>query len=225
MNIRIYLTVFVFSLGFMLNAQTDVEKGEIKDVRDGNIYQTVKIEDRVWLAENMRFITDAVAIFNPQNSGAIEELYFYPYEEADEVCPEGFELPKESDWEAYMDYWFETNEIPDSIIYPLSVSKKRVVGNGIFTAHTMVLFFEGYNPLNLRTSGMVENDKLLWNSSKGALTFWTRKDAPGDETYHVHIQSDGAINHAHDHHIKTKRKRKKRKFVIRCVKQVEKTKS
>ena len=34
-----------------------------------------------------------------------------------------------------MTYWFAANEIPDSIIYPLSVSSKRVAGDGIFTAH------------------------------------------------------------------------------------------
>jgi uncharacterized protein (TIGR02145 family) len=222
--IRIFITSCILFSAFILSAQPKFETDELRDTRDGKIYQTVKINNKIWLAENMRFVTEEVSIFNPSNSEAPTELYYYPYEEAGQVCPDGFGLPLERDWDDYMSYWLELNEISDTILHARNVFiNGKNEQNGLFTAHNVVLFFEGLNPLNLGNNGFVENNKLVFKPNNESITFWTRQHAVNDDRYHVHIFEDGAVNHTHDYAI-TSRKRKKRKFVVRCVQQVPETK-
>lgn len=79
----------------------NVEYGCIKDERDGRFYKTVIIKDRVWLAENLRYvpkkasycytsIDDECDMYGRYYSG-------YALREEQEVCPEGFHLPTEQE--------------------------------------------------------------------------------------------------------------------------------
>ena len=79
----------------------NVEYGCIKDKRDGRFYKTVIIKDRVWLAENLRYVSkktsycyttvgDECDIYGRYYSG-------YALKEEPSICPEGFHLPTEHD--------------------------------------------------------------------------------------------------------------------------------
>ncbi|MBO7414204.1 MAG: hypothetical protein J6U20_11195 [Fibrobacter sp.] len=79
----------------------NVEYGCIKDERDGRFYKTVMIKDRVWLAENLRYVPKK-ASYCYTSIGDECDMYGryysgYALREGQNVCPEGFHLPTEQD--------------------------------------------------------------------------------------------------------------------------------
>jgi uncharacterized protein (TIGR02145 family) len=98
----------------------------LKDI-DGNFYKTVRIEDQVWMAENLRVIhyangdsicngTTAGNIdgleepklyFNYQNNPVMAALYgcLYTYDviiDPRNVCPKGWHVPSIDEWETFI---------------------------------------------------------------------------------------------------------------------------
>lgn len=77
---------------------SDDKFGVLKDIRDGSEYKTVKIGNRVWTAENMRFNTnDGGSYFNTRNPKPIYGRH-YTWTSAQKVCPSGWHLPTDDDW-------------------------------------------------------------------------------------------------------------------------------
>ena len=92
------------------------ETGRFKDTRDGKIYNWVKIDDRIWMAENLNYtgedikhITDNTEWINNiandgwcyyGNSDSLGAIYgaLYQWEAAKKACPEGWHLPSDEDW-------------------------------------------------------------------------------------------------------------------------------
>ncbi len=73
-------------------------KGTIVDTRDGQVYSTVEIGDKVWLSENMNYyITNSWGSDTHVNS---DTMYgrLYNWDMAQTVCPEGWHLPSDDEW-------------------------------------------------------------------------------------------------------------------------------
>lgn len=213
MKFRISLLIYFISLYVYGVSQTPPIFGEITDVRDGQIYQTITIDKTIWLAENMRYKTENSMLYSENSVGVKIGSHYYPFDEAEGVCPEGFQIPKESDWEKYVEYVMELKNVQTASIEKFDTKSKRVTGTGIEDSSDKIQFFSEPNPLNLEQSGIIQGDEMLYDK---ALSFWTRKGESKDHKYHLHIYSDGYGNHTHKHHIDSKEK-KKRKFVVRCV--------
>lgn len=93
----IYLLLLVsFSACQTTNKVLTKEKGIITDVRDGQQYGYVQIEDSYWLTENMRYNV-AGSKWNPDNP---DTLYgrLYNWNQAINACPDGWVLSSSSDW-------------------------------------------------------------------------------------------------------------------------------
>ena len=81
------------------------DAGTVKDLRDGQTYATVNIGGRVWMAENLNYETETSVIF-PEYDGKSREKYgqLYTWDDAMKVCPSGWRLPSEDDWNELLEF-------------------------------------------------------------------------------------------------------------------------
>lgn len=92
-NILLLILLNSFLKGF--GQQT----GTFIDSRDGKLYNTVKIGNQIWFAENVTFKADSGcwAYKNDEKNVAILGR-LYTWETANIVCPVGWHLPSDDEW-------------------------------------------------------------------------------------------------------------------------------
>ena len=208
----VYISLFLLICS-NVNSQFSTTYGEFIDDRDGKTYQTIKIGNTVWLAENMKYKTEGSENHEINDYGIDLDGYYYSYEDVDDVCPCGFRLPKTSDWEEYIQLLIEAKEIPASAIEFILLNKKGNESVGIDVSDDKLKIFEEPNPLNLKAHGHTQSGKIV---AIGSMNIWIKHNNSTDPKYHLHLNSDGYGIHTHKHHIIT-RKKNLRKFSVRCV--------
>jgi uncharacterized protein (TIGR02145 family) len=102
-------TAFTFSCSS--DDGDDSTKGSFTDTRDGQKYSTVKIGEQTWMAKNLNFDTDGARCYDDDPANCAKYGRLYDWETAmDNACPNGWHLPNDVDFNAFMKYVHNENE-------------------------------------------------------------------------------------------------------------------
>jgi uncharacterized protein (TIGR02145 family) len=103
-KIILILIVGVFCLN--LSAQ-----GKFTDPRDGNFYKTVTVANKIWMAENLRYIVPGSSAYYFDNDPDNVAVYgvLYEWKNAMKACPDGWHLPSGQEFQAIVDN-FESDD-------------------------------------------------------------------------------------------------------------------
>lgn len=80
---------------------TNKKEGIFTDTRDGQIYRTIELQGKIWLAENLNFDTGEGCHFYDYDPQFGEKKYglLYTWEAAQKACPPGWHIPTIYEWE------------------------------------------------------------------------------------------------------------------------------
>ena len=159
--------------GCKTELKDNCEYGSLEDERDGQVYRTVKIGGREWMAENLNYYVFESYCYDLDTLNCEKYGRLYSWDEAFNACPDGWSLPSLEEWETL----FEEVGGKDVAGYLLKASEGwEFGGNGIDAFGFNMLPagsclsigchdpFRDYGGLNLDTDFWTSEDKGSGNS-------------------------------------------------------------
>ena len=159
-------------------------KGEFKDNRDNKTYKWLRIGEQIWMAENLAFNPDVNGywINDKITNDGYKYGNLYIWEVAQKVCPEGWHLPSNEEWQQLEISLGMSKSEAEAFGYRGNGIAKKLKSTSDWLEHLKGDNSSGFNalPTGYRTtSNLNQNDlKDPYNSKSivfvGAATgFWT----------------------------------------------------
>ncbi len=110
---KITITTIII-LTSLLNVFSQNEIDDFTDSRDNKSYFTVKIDSQTWMAQNLNYDTEKSFWHNNESGYGAYFGKLYKWEDAQNVCPDGWHLPSLEEWSTLIEH--ETGENKNAYI-------------------------------------------------------------------------------------------------------------
>jgi len=112
-----------------LACEENAPNGTTKDPRDNKTYKTIKIGEQVWMAENLNYEAEGSRCYNDSTAYCEKYGRLYDWKTAMQVCPDGWHLPTDIEWDELLHLADSTNwtKIP---YYSKTAGKYLKAANG-----------------------------------------------------------------------------------------------
>ena len=84
-------------------SEDNEETGKLEDSRDGHVYNTMSVNGKAWMTENLRYLTSPsyCISLDMDNLGDCEDGWLYTWDVAMQACPDGWHLPSIEEWKSF----------------------------------------------------------------------------------------------------------------------------
>jgi len=89
------------------NQKLNSDSGTFIDDRDGQKYKWVKIDNQIWMAENLSYMPKSGKYwaYDNKNENKLIYGYLYDWNTAKQVCPIGWHLPSDDEWNQLVNFF------------------------------------------------------------------------------------------------------------------------
>lgn len=96
--------ILFFTLSLIASLWAAPEVGPLNDARDGQSYNTVKIGNQIWMAQNLNYTTDSSWCYKHELENCKLFGRLYSWNAAMHACPTGWHLPSNDEFEVLRNY-------------------------------------------------------------------------------------------------------------------------
>ena len=164
------------------------ESGTFTDTRDGQIYKTVKLEEQVWMAENLNYETENSYCYNDSIENCEKYGRLYTWEAALNACPSGWHLPTKEEFKT-LRFNVGGSDVAGKMLK--STTGWYDDGNGV----------DKYG-FNVLPAGFRNFYGIFFNAGKYA-NFWSATENDGDDAYYLSLdcssEDAGLLNYDKDY--------------------------
>jgi len=151
-----------------LRSELPSKQGTYTDARDGYTYQTIRVGNYTWFAENLRYASEGSFCYNDQESNCAKYGRLYSIQEIlesrnkGELCPEGWRVPNDSMVTNLIVTAKGTNLFGFSVIYA-GAYLNSVAGKGYeWNKERELLFFKGAQNQDNEYDPMIPGYFMTW---------------------------------------------------------------
>jgi uncharacterized protein (TIGR02145 family) len=162
-------------------------KGTFTDARDSKTYNTVKLGDQTWMAENLNYAESGVCYKNDASNCATYGR-LYDWATANTICPTGWHLPSRAEWDDLMIYVHTDNGstyTPGAIFSSIAGKYLKTVSGWNDSREASGPGLDTYGFAG-RPGGMLEQPSGIFFHIGEYGYWWTSTDPPdSNHPYHV----------------------------------------